>query len=79
MTDGLDSAFPFVVDDISKNQCTYSGLTKREYFAALVMQGYAANSDRIYHENVERNAEWAIQQADALIAKLSKETGATHE
>ena len=44
------------------------GLTKREYFAAMAMQGLlAAHSDcEIYY---------AVQLSDALIAALNKATG----
>ena len=46
------------------------GLTKREYFAALALQGILANSDLI-----ERDAfavREAVAHADALISELNK-------
>lgn len=43
------------------------GLTKREHFAALAMQGILARGD---HGNVVRNS---LEYADALIAQLNKE------
>lgn len=47
------------------------GVTKREYFAALAMQGLLANR----YSNGERHeiANIAVNQADALIAELNKE------
>lgn len=47
-----------------------SGLTKREYFAAMAMQGFMAND---YRATPETFAMKAVQMADALIAALNKE------
>jgi len=50
---------------------TDKGLTKREYFAAMAMQGIIAadiNTDR-YPEDVAR---YAVQQADALLKELEE-------
>jgi hypothetical protein len=51
------------------------GLTKREYFAALAMQGLSANP--IYGKEVcSKIATWSVEQADALLAALEgKEIG----
>jgi hypothetical protein len=49
---------------------TYSGLTKREYYAGLAMQGIIASKQYLFPANV---AEQAILQADALLEELSKE------
>ena len=62
------SAFPVTNDTIIG-----SGLTKREYFAAMMLQGYSANP----HENFTDAhygslARWAVEQADALLAELEK-------
>ena len=48
---------------------TYSGLTKREYFAAMAMQGASATDA----DNVKKNAKWSVGMADALLEELSKE------
>ena len=45
------------------------GLTKREYFAAMAMQGMTSNNSI----TVETVAAWAVQYADALLAELGKE------
>lgn len=52
------------------------GLTKREYFAAMIMQGFAAqvaaqviSPERFYKEAARE----AVLNADALLAELEKE------
>lgn len=48
---------------------THYGLTKREHFAAMAMQGYLAN-----YAGLEKSlAELSVDMADALIAELNKE------
>ena len=56
-------------DERAFSPATGIGLTKREYFAALAMQGYCAHP----LVDVRITASWAVQQADALIAELNKE------
>ena len=48
------------------------GLTKREYFAAMAMQGIIGKIN--VHEYKDM-AEYAINAADALLAKLSNGEG----
>lgn len=45
------------------------GLSKREYFAGLAMQGMMSNE---YRGTMEQFAKRAAQAADALLAELSK-------
>ena len=49
--------------------CTHLGLTKREYFAAMAMQGMLT-----YHRTKSEAdlARWAVDQADALIKALNE-------
>ena len=47
------------------------GLTKREYFAALAMQGLLSHPGT--QATVDHVAQYSVQMADALIAELSKE------
>lgn len=56
----------------------FAGLTKREQFAAMAMQGLLATgvSDFIA---MDRIAERSVQQADALIEALNKEREAGNE
>lgn len=51
----------------------YRGLTKRELFAAMAMQGLAANNGFTKTGlTMESMATNAVQSADALIAELDK-------
>ena len=48
-----------------------AGLTKREYFASMAMQGIIANKDGL-DIKIERIVESAVDTADALINELNK-------
>ncbi|TAA20317.1 hypothetical protein EA660_18170 [Pseudoxanthomonas winnipegensis] len=50
----------------------YMGLTKRELFAAMAMQGVNACSE-FADARVEIIAKYAVEQADALLAALEKQ------
>lgn len=55
----------------------YTGLTKREHFAAMAMQGLASSIDKVkIDENTlkmpQNIASWAVVFADALIEELNK-------
>lgn len=75
MAKETDYAYPAIND-----QDTYAqfGLTKREYFSGLAMQGLLANT--IYHNPNERAkmitvsalVETAVNYADALLEELEK-------
>ncbi len=62
---GKQSAF------VTTNNSYQLGLTKREYFAAMAMQGLMVDSTISFNER----AELAVEQADALIKKLSESSG----
>ena len=49
-----------------------SGLTKREYFAAMAMQGLWSSVRNEYYTEYEKIASMAVKQADALINELNK-------
>jgi hypothetical protein len=53
------------------SQGHFEGLTKREYFAGLAMQGLLAHSD-LGIEEPEKIAEWSIKQSDELLKQLEK-------
>jgi len=55
----------------SFNDYGYRGLTKREHFAGLAMQGILAGDDGIDWE-VNTVADLAVHEADALLAALEK-------
>jgi hypothetical protein len=59
-------AFPLISND---GYIINAGLTKREYFAAMALQGLLANSN-IQLDGASANT--AILFADALIEELSK-------
>lgn len=60
----IENAFPCSME-------TYGGLTKREWFAGLAMQGLLASGEI----DVGTVTSWAVGYADALIAELAKGEG----
>jgi hypothetical protein len=46
----------------------YDGLTKRELFAAMVLQGFITH----YGETTDSLASWAVRDADDLLKELAK-------
>lgn len=48
-----------------------TGMTKREYFAALAMQGYLSTYDKDTAPGYEVAAQQAVRYADALIDALN--------
>ena len=48
-----------------------TGLTKREYFASMALQGIISNKDGL-DIKIERIVESAVDTADALIEELNK-------
>ena len=67
ITRANDLAYPVKkVDTIN-----YTGLTKREYFAAMAMKGIITNKDGL-DIKIERIVESAVDTADALINELNK-------
>lgn len=76
-TEANHSAYPVDCGEMGMSE----GLTKREYFAAMAMQGMLANP-KVFELLVQRitpkkHAEFlnhaAVEQADALIEKLNKQ------
>ena len=61
-------AFP--VEETSNSESLSFGLTKREYFAAMAMQGFVTCKDNIIdHKLAAINA---VKYADALLEELEK-------
>lgn len=56
-------------DCFSVAHSEYGGLTKREYFAAMAMQGLLAQNG---YDRFDSLAIDAVQQADALLEELEK-------
>lgn len=72
MTKAPEYAFPFnEKNDDGTHFVTVGGLTKREYFAAMAMQGLLATHKNLTHNEVHV-AYWAVKNADVLIAELAK-------
>lgn len=67
---GDDLAFPFVETAAMQGESINFGLTKRELFAAMAMQGFAANPS--CSANGERHVAEAVQWADALLDALAQ-------
>lgn len=73
-------AFPISGDQLSENDELFNsdfGLTKREHFAAMAMQGLLAANSPCLHGNVEMPvaseiANWSVLMADALLIKLEQ-------
>jgi hypothetical protein len=74
-----DAVFPQNIEH-SDGNVTFKGLTKREYFAAMAMQGLVSNLSKYVqvhqkssgHELVYPTMDTAVIIADALIAELNK-------
>lgn len=49
-----------------------SGLTKRELFAAMAMQGFLSNKAHATSFAPEEDAQYVIRIADALLAELER-------
>jgi hypothetical protein len=62
---GNDNAFPSSPDKYEPE----FGLTKREVIAAMAMQGLLATPGE--YEHAKTIAQWAVDQADALIERLN--------
>jgi hypothetical protein len=73
-----ESAFPQIEPIMEKRELGYykigekvqAGLTKREWFAGMALQGIWANGIKL--ENYETTSKVAFRQADAMI-EVSKE------
>lgn len=65
-------AFAAVGYDALGGGYSQDGLSKREYFAGLAMQGLLSNPGQIDTTNFEWVAEHAVGYADKLLDTLSK-------
>jgi hypothetical protein len=63
-------AMPFI--EKPEYQWNYSGLTKREHFAAMAMQGIIASGNLTPAATHEKVSVAAINYADALLSELEK-------
>jgi len=83
-------AFPLPTFDLTRNEIKYpahvQGMSKREYFAAMAMQGLLASGvdDSDHWTDSREVCEASVHYADALISALNhpqtpQEKGETHE
>ena len=79
MTEPNDSAMPSITTEIidlgiveQEQKTFHSGLSKREYFAVLAMQGMLSNHTIIDSIHWEWIATESVKQSDALIKELNK-------
>ena len=59
------------IKDMANKMSSHGGLTKREHFAAMAMQGYCAVFEG-WGESCEEVARCSVAMADALLAELEK-------
>lgn len=71
MTDKDQAAFPLFAYVDKDDHSFAEGLTKREYFAAMAMQGFCAAQARPL-DRPQDLAELCVKHADALINELNK-------
>lgn len=77
---GNQNAYPVTIEDNGNPSVTHLGLTKREYFAAMAMQGLLSNPEFIKGGSFdfksrgteEKLSSISTQLADELLKKLDK-------
>jgi hypothetical protein len=67
----INPSIDIIKEDFSSQTIKHNGLTKREYFAALAMQGLIARSEAL-GINAPYITSTAVYCADALLAELDK-------
>jgi hypothetical protein len=68
MSKADEPAFP-----VEASYTASPGLTKREFFAAMAMQGIARDwSNDVTNWRIEKMAKCAVEYADALLAALKR-------
>lgn len=71
-TEKDEAAFPLALTDREGWPNVSHGLTKREYFAAMAMQGFCACQGSWEEQTPQQSAVTAVECADALIKELNK-------
>jgi len=70
MDNSQQPAFPFTFSSSDGSPDWAAGLTKREYFAAMAMQGICANPTVEIKPYGDEIAQAAVEVADALLKNL---------
>lgn len=66
MKDNSEPAFPQTIDDMGTMRSVIEGLTKREWFAGMALQGILA---RGYAEKIDDLCYVAYRYADAMLTQ----------
>lgn len=69
---GGSDAFPTLQSNLPGIGLRQSGMTLREHFAALAMQGLISNVTALGNLSLDGIAETAVELADALLIELAK-------
>jgi hypothetical protein len=72
MANRNDLAFPFVVNGDTIREDTHQGLTKRELFAALALQGILANGEMSPGYGPLEQVADAVDYANKLCSELKR-------
>ena len=71
---GNQNAYPVTIEDNGNPSVTHLGLTKREYFAAMAMQGYIVQRRAQDDTSRRKVAEWSVNMADELLKALESKS-----
>jgi hypothetical protein len=76
MNNSKQPAFPVaepVLDGQRIKGMNYTGISVREYFAVMALQGIISNDAPLYGDDIQANvASLAVGYADALLTELAK-------
>lgn len=64
---------PILGSNVSSTEGLDTGLTKREYFAAMALQGIMSDPNREHNAKSIPYSELAVRMADYLIEALNRE------
>lgn len=73
MDDIADYVYPITIQGSGDMKYQTFGLSKREHFASMAMQGMLSNEETSNYYNTDTLTEFAVEYADLLIAELNKE------
>lgn len=65
-------AFPQIINDMGTLRCVTEGCSKREWFAAMALQGLLANPNAWNEWTLAHHTKQALGAVDALLAELEK-------
>jgi hypothetical protein len=72
MRNGKQPVFNYSVGLSNHELESMVGLTKREYFAGLAMQGLCAYNGTMHEHNIESTVKRSIEIADELLKQLEQ-------